>query len=58
MATSFDIYAARGATLIVTQQAGECSQCHIAHFNFINRNGRTMCLNCDLHASATAQVRS
>ena len=36
-----------GAGLIVTKEPVECKFCRVMHAFFINRDGRTRCVDCD-----------
>jgi hypothetical protein len=46
----FDYYHVSGGMLIVAKHAGECGCCHTARYAFINRNGRSLCISCDMRA--------
>jgi hypothetical protein len=56
MAAPFQYLATNtGAVLLIFREAGECGRCGAARFNFINRNGITLCLICDLDVRAGAE---
>lgn len=37
-----------GAVGLITDAPVACGECHAAHFFFVNRDGRTRCVGCDL----------
>ena len=46
------------ATRLVMKRSHACTFCGVAHFIFVNRNGRTRCWDCDSPPVAAASASS
>ena len=50
------MFFSRDCTFIVTAKPRQCPGCGEARFFFINRDGRTLCAECDLTGKKPARV--
>jgi len=52
------IYGPLGATMIALDQALVCPACRKASFRFVNRDGSTVCCECDLPRQREHEMRA